>query len=88
MASQQQDRAEVHVTISGLTGSGKSAIYMEVVAALRAIGVPVKHADPREFQALLNGGEGDSEIGLQLYKPTVIIAEQNISRATQSERSE
>jgi len=72
---------QVRVTISGLTGSGKSAIYMEIVAALKAVGVPVSHADPKAFQALLNGGEGDSEVGLQLYRPTVIMEERNIPRA-------
>jgi adenylylsulfate kinase-like enzyme len=78
--------AEVRVTISGLTGSGKSAIYMEIVAALRAIGVPVSHADPQAFQMLLNGGEGDSETGLQMYQPTVIMEERNIPRAAASVR--
>ena len=72
---------QVNVTISGLTGSGKTAIYMEIYTALKAIGVPVSHANPREFQALLNGGEGDSDFGLSLYKPTVVLEERNIPRA-------
>lgn len=72
---------QVRVTVSGLTGSGKTAIYMEIVAALKAVGVPVSHADPADFNCLINMGEGDSEEGLQLYKPTVIMEERNIPRA-------
>lgn len=77
---------QVRVTVSGLTGSGKTAIYMEIVAALRAIGVPVSHADPAEFQRLMNAGEGDSEEGLQLYKPTVVMEELNLPRTAQEPR--
>lgn len=77
---------QVRVTVSGLTGSGKTAIYMEIVAALRAIGVPVSHADPAEFQRLMNAGEGDSEEGLQLYKPTVVMEEINLPRTAQEPR--
>lgn len=74
---------QVRVTVSGLTGSGKTAIYMEIVAALRAVGVPVSHADPAEFQRLMNAGEGDSEDGLQLYKPTVVMEERNLPSIAQ-----
>jgi hypothetical protein len=79
--------SEVRVIVSGLTGSGKTAVYMEIVAALKAIGLPVSHADPAEFQSLLNGGEGDSEVGIDLYKPTVVMEERNLPRAASQGRS-
>ena len=71
---------QVKVTVSGLTGSGKTAVYMEIVAALKAIGLSVTHADPEEFQRLLNAGESDSEDGIQLYWPAIIMQELNIPR--------
>lgn len=70
----------VTVTICGPTGSGKTAVYMELYAALKAVGVTVEHDDPAEFQRLLNAGEADSSEGLELYKPTVTLKEVNDAR--------
>ena len=63
----------IHVTVSGLTGSGKSAIYAEIVAAMTAIGLTIEHADPKAWKAELNlqpdiGGEID------VFRPTIVMA--------------
>lgn len=65
----------VTVTVSGLTGSGKSAIAGEIEIALKAIGVPVEweKADREDWT------EGN-EYWIDLYKPKVVIVEHNIPR--------
>lgn len=73
---------QVRVIVEGLTGSGKTAVYMEILAALKAIGLSVSHADPKEFAALMNGGEGDSEKGLSLYRPSIVLEERNLPRGS------
>lgn len=66
---------KVTITVSGETGSGKSAICGEIEIALKAVGVSViwKNAD-REYWAHGN------EYWLDLYKPEVEIIEHNIPR--------
>ncbi len=67
--------SQITVTISGLTGSGKSAIAGEIEIALKAIGVPVvwENAEREHW----NKG---NEYWIDLYKPEVTIVEQNIPR--------
>jgi uridine kinase len=74
----------VTVTISGPTGSGKSAIYYEIMVALQAIGVPVVHADPKEVARQKRSGETDSHGDIDLYKPTVTLIERNEPRPVRS----
>lgn len=71
--------ARVYVNVSGLTGTGKSAVLGEIEIALRALGVPVEH--DTAFQAEKNATHADWQAALDLYKPTVILSETNISRA-------
>lgn len=70
----------VTVTISGPTGSGKSAIYYEIMVALKAIGVPVVHADPAEVARQMRSGETDSQHDINMYQPTVTLVERNEPR--------
>jgi hypothetical protein len=65
----------VTVTVSGPTGSGKSAIAGEIEIALKSIGLPVewKNADREHWTH-------GNEYWIDLYKPTVTIVEQNIPR--------
>lgn len=76
----------VTVTVSGLTGSGKSAIYGEIVLALTAIGVSVEHADPAAWQSECNMTHADWQDAIDLYQPVVTMVEQNQprQRVTQS----
>ncbi|WP_410738329.1 hypothetical protein [Citrobacter portucalensis] len=78
ITSDAPKRGEVVVTVSGLTGSGKSAIAGEIEIAMRAIGVPVHW---------MNGGAEKRMTGadwltaIEMYKPTVRIVEVNVPRA-------
>lgn len=66
----------VHVEVSGLTGTGKSAIMGEIEIALRALGIEVRHGP--DFQAEKNGTHADWQAALDLYRPTVVLAERNV----------
>lgn len=68
----------VYVEVSGLTGSGKSAVMGEIEIALRAIGLPVEH--DAEFQQEKNMTGADWQWALDLYKPKVVLRERNIPR--------
>jgi hypothetical protein len=76
----------VNVTVSGLTGSGKSAIYGEIVTALTAIGVPVEHASEKAWRSECHMTHADWQTALDMYRPTVMMTEQNISRGKQNVR--
>lgn len=85
-----RERAEpgkIYVTVSGLTGTGKSAVMGEIEVALRALGLPVEHG--ADFQAEKNATHADWQAALDLYKPSVALSEVNIPRAALSQsRSE
>jgi hypothetical protein len=68
----------VHIEVSGLTGSGKSAVYTEIATALTAIGLKVEHANPNEAagEMRLNGLDQ-----LEMYSPRVHMSERNVARA-------
>lgn len=68
----------VHVEVSGLTGSGKSAVMGEIEIALKALGLKVEYGP--DFQAEKNGTHADWQTALDLYQPTVVLSERNISR--------
>lgn len=67
----------VHVEVSGLTGSGKSAVMGEIEIALKALGLKVETGP--DFQAEKNGTHADWQTALDLYQPTVVLTERNIS---------
>lgn len=70
-------RNHVDITISGLTGSGKSAIMSEVIVALRAIGVEVQ--TEKEWRYEMAGRTGDSFVSdIEDLNPIVTIREVNI----------
>lgn len=73
------DGPRVYVEVSGLTGTGKSAIMGEIEIALHALGVPVDH--DADFQSEKNMTHADWQTAIDLYKPTVVIRERNVSRA-------
>jgi len=64
--------SKITVTVSGETGSGKSAIVGEIEIALKAIGVPVTVAE-RDTMVV-----ADYQYWINLYKPEVTIVEHNI----------
>lgn len=68
----------VYVEVMGLTGSGKSAVMGEIEIALKALGLKVEYGP--DFQAEKNGTHADWQAALDLYQPTVVLTERNISR--------
>lgn len=78
VAQEEPIRGEVLVTISGLTGSGKSAIAGEIEIAMRAIGVPVTWTNG-DAEKRMTGA--DWLTAIEMYKPTVRIVEVNVPRA-------
>jgi hypothetical protein len=76
-AIEEAEEGEVRVVVSGLTGSGKSAIAGEIEIALRAIGVPVEWPDGA---AEKNWSHADWQSALELYNPRVVIVERNVPR--------
>ncbi|MES4697590.1 ead/Ea22-like family protein [Escherichia coli] len=71
-------QGEVLVTVSGFTGSGKSAIAGEIEIAMKAIGVLVTWANG-DSEKRMTGA--DWLTAIEMYKPTVRIVEENIPRA-------
>lgn len=68
--------SKITVTVSGETGSGKSAIVGEIEVALKAIGVPV--TVPKRDTMVI----ADYQYWIDLYKPEVTIVEQNLVNGT------
>ena len=73
----------VYVEVSGLTGSGKSAVMGEIEIALKAIGLKVEH--DAEFQSEKNMTHADWQDAIDLYNPVVVLRERNIPRSTPGE---
>jgi hypothetical protein len=69
--------SKVTITVSGETGSGKSALCGEIEIALKAIGVSVNWPGGRVNREHWVHG---NEYWLDLYKPEVEIVEVNIPR--------
>lgn len=77
--AQAVERGEVLVTVSGFTGSGKSAIAGEIEIMCRALGLQVEWPDGDSEK---NMTHADWTAALELYKPRVRIVENNIPRAS------
>lgn len=73
--AQAVERGEVLVTVSGFTGSGKSAIAGEIEILCRALGLQVEWPDGDSEK---NMTHADWTAALEQYKPRVHIVEQNI----------
>lgn len=83
-----QKRNAVSVIVSGRTGNGKSAVYHEIVVALRAAGLEVRHEDESEFlyeAGMMNqqGFEKD-KTDIEFFNPIVTMSEKNIRAAPQT----
>lgn len=73
---------QVTVTVSGLTGSGKSAVLGEIMIALKSIGLTVEIGEGERLEMGMT--HGDFATALELYKPTVLLREVNIPRRSLS----
>ena len=72
---------EVLVQVSGLTGSDKSAIAGEIEILCKALGLDAEWVNGDEEKRLTHA---DWIGALEMYKPKVVIVEQNIPRAALS----
>lgn len=72
---------EVLVEVSGLTGSGKSAIAGEIEILCKALGLDAEWVNGDEEKRLTHA---DWIGALEMYKPKVVIVERNIPRAALS----
>jgi len=74
---------QVHVTVSGLTGVGKSRILAEIEVALKAVGCPVRFATVGDEAAARaeHWALAQSTGPVVTEWPLVVLAEQNIPRA-------
>lgn len=78
-AAQAVKHGEVLVTVSGFTGSGKSAVAGEIEILCRALGLQVQWPDGDSEK---NMTHADWTAALEQYKPRVRIVEQNIPFAS------
>lgn len=69
------ERGEVLVTVSGFTGSGKSAIAGEIEIMCRALGLQVEWPDSDSEKHMTHA---DWIAALEQYKPRVRIVECNV----------
>ncbi|TNC14868.1 hypothetical protein FF100_04630 [Methylobacterium terricola] len=65
----------VRVIVAGPVGCGKSAVLGEIEIAMKAIGVPVRFADEKAFQAEKRMTRADWARDLDMYQPTVVLEE-------------
>lgn len=68
---------EVIVEVSGLTGSGKSAICGEIEILCRALGLQVEWVEGASEKWLTHA---DWTEALEMYRPRVRIVERNVPR--------
>lgn len=78
-------KGEVLVTVTGLTGSGKSAIAGEIEIMCRALGLEVEWGEGAAEKHLTHA---DWTNALEMYRPRVRIVEANIPRTDAALRGE
>lgn len=78
-------KGEVLVTVTGLTGGGKSAIAGEIEIMCRALGLDVEWVGGDAEKRLTHADWTDA---LEMYRPRVRIIEANISQADAAMRGE
>ena len=64
---------EITIMVSGPVGIGKSALLHEIEIALKAIGVPVRYADPEKMRAEKNAVDMGDAIDLARKSGAVLI---------------
>lgn len=79
---------EVTITVSGPVGSGKSALLGEIEIMLKAIGIPLRYADPVAAQSEKNMTHADWQKYLDMYKPSVVLVEASAHPPAQPQLSD
>lgn len=75
--------SEIHITAEGAVGSGKSALLGEIEILCKALGLPVRYADPSGADSEKGMTHADWIAYLEMYKPFVVLHEKGPVRAAQ-----
>lgn len=67
--------ADITITVSGPVGSGKSALLGEIEVLMRALGVPVRYADPMSAESEKRMTGADWTAYIEMYQPSVVLVE-------------
>lgn len=73
--------SEIKITVQGPVGSGKSALLGEIEILCKALGVPVRYADPSDAASEKSMTHADWTAYLEMYKPSVVLHEKGSDRA-------
>lgn len=73
--------SEIKITVQGPVGSGKSALLGEIEILCKALGVPVRYADPSDAASEKSMTHADWTAYLEMYKPSVVLHEKGPDRA-------
>jgi hypothetical protein len=73
--------SEVKIIVSGPIGSGKSALLGEIEIMCKALGIPVRYADEAAAQSEKGLTHADWTAELEMYKPSVVLVEDQPWRA-------
>lgn len=80
--------SEIKIKVEGPVGSGKSALLGEIEILCKALGVPVRYADPAAAASEKAMTRADWITYLEMYKPSVVLHEQGPSRAAIAQQSQ
>lgn len=72
---------EIKITVEGPVGSGKSALLGEIEILCKALGVPVRYANPSDANSEKAMTHADWTAYLEMYKPSVVLHEKGPARA-------
>lgn len=73
---------EIKIIAEGPVGSGKSALLGEIEILCKALGVPVRYANPSDAASEKSMTHADWTAYLEMYKPSVVLHEQGPIRPT------
>lgn len=73
---------EIKIIAEGPVGSGKSALLGEIEILCKALGVPVRYANPSDSASEKSMTHADWTAYLEMYKPSVVLHEQGPARDT------
>lgn len=71
--------SEIKIIAEGPVGSGKSAVLGEIEILCKALGIPVRYANPADAASEKSMTHADWISYLDLYKPSVVLYEQSPS---------
>ena len=77
LAAMEKTMSEIKITVEGPVGSGKSALLGEIEILCKAIGIPVRYADPEDAASEKAMTHADWAEYLEMYEPSVVLQEKD-----------